>query len=75
MSESPVLLHQDTMSNLAKIVEVIFAVDPAMWWSLVDTIGFVCHATHVRTFAVEKHSLEQLQNMTHTVIYQLIINA
>jgi len=58
VSESAVLLHQGAMSNLAKIVEVIFAVDPAMWWSLIDTIGFVCNATHVRTFAVEKHSLE-----------------
>jgi len=45
-------------SDLAEIVEVIFAVDPAMRRTFVETIGFVRHIAYVRTFAVEKHSLE-----------------
>ena len=45
-------------ADLAEIVEIIFAVDPTMRRTFVEAVSLVCHITYVRTFAVEKHSLE-----------------
>ena len=49
-----------TLLHLSKIIEIVFSVDPAIWWTLVITVGLILHVRYIRTVAIIERTFEQL---------------
>ena len=50
-------------SYLTEVIEVVFAIDPAVRWPFVDAVGFVSNVSNVWSIAKIKLPFEKLKNI------------
>jgi len=57
--DDDLLVNQSgSAAHLSQVVEVVLAINPAKWRTLVDAVGFVDDVTDVSSLAVIQHALE-----------------